>query len=57
MNSVIVSTTSPEQTKSVDQRLSSEAAFIYARNPPAFMQTEGTYLKKNCAKDICRKYI
>jgi len=46
MNSVIVSTTSPEQTKSVDQRRSSEAAFIYASNPPAFMQTDGTHGKE-----------
>jgi len=46
MNSVIVSTTSPEQTKSVDHRRSSEAAFIYARNPPAFLQLECTYGKE-----------
>ena len=38
MNGVTVSTTSPEQTKSVDQSHSSEGVFIYSRECSALMQ-------------------
>jgi hypothetical protein len=46
MNSVTVSMTSPEQTKYVDRRRSSGATCIYSRNPPAFMQPEGSYQER-----------
>jgi len=46
MNSVTVSTTSPEQTKSVDHRRSSGATCIYSRNPPALLKPEGSYQER-----------
>jgi hypothetical protein len=65
MNSVIVSTTSPEQTKSVDHRRSLGVACIYSRSPPAFMQTEVSYHEiiniylfvKLCKEDLYEVYM